>query len=283
MEQRTLKQGDEFTSFEEFVNAKEQHEQTNYTNLVITNSRKLNVGPHLTQENLDRLVYKSAVLKCKHYGESNSTATQRESRSYKCNCMYRIDLHCVINAQNQRVLQIISMVNEHTNHTPNAEAYMSLPRQRNKSIKQASELVKTTEKVRGNTRLTQYAINSSENRAGGKVIAKDIHNERARIRRNEEADTQQVDDLDALIQEMEKIDGATVKVITEGQHVEGIFFQDPTMKKMFAAYPEIIFVDATYRVNDRNMPLQVVMCADGANSRTVHNKIRKCRRYEKII
>lgn len=263
MNQRTIKNGDEFASFAEFENAKQQHELKTFTNLVITNSRKLQLGPNITQEDVNCFVYSSVVLKCKQYGSPNSVATQRESRSYKCNCIYKMNLCCVVNDQNQRVLKISSMVDLHTNHTPTAEAYMSLPRQRNLTVKESSELIKTTEKVRGNTRLTQYAINSNQNRSGGKVIAKDIHNERARIRRNEESNTHQVDDLSALVQEMGKIDGATVKVITEGQHVEGIYFQDPMMKNMFAAFPEIIFVDATHRVNDRNMPLQVVMCADG--------------------
>lgn len=263
MEQTTLKIGDEFVTYDEFENARKKHELTTFTNLVTANSRKLDLGSMVSQDDVNNLRYKSVVLKCKYFGNPNSTATQREARSYKCNCPYRMDLTCVINAENKRVLKITSLNDVHENHTPNAESYFTLPRQRNTSIKQANDLLKTSEKVRGNTRLTQHAINSSENRAGGKVIAKDIHNERARIRRNEEADTQQVDDLTALIEEMEKIEGATVKIVTEDQHVEGIYFQDPTMKKMFAAFPEIIFVDATYRVNDRNMPLQVVMVADG--------------------
>lgn len=62
---------------------------------------------------------------------------------------------------------------------------------------------------------------------------------------------------------MQKIDGATVKVITEHQMVEGIYFQDPEMKEVHATFPEMIFVDATYSVNDRNMALQTVQCSDG--------------------
>lgn len=263
MSRKKIQIGDIFASFAEFEKAKQEHELETSTNLIIRNSRKLKPGPNVKQEDVDCFVYDSLVLKCKYYGARNSTATQRESRSYKCNCIYQMNVSYVVNAQNQGGLKVLSMIDLHTNHTPTAEAYMTLPRQRKATIAEANELVKASEKVRGNTKLTQYAINSNPNRAGGKVIAKDIHNARAKIRRDEESNTQDVDDLSALVQEMEKIDGATVKVITEGQQVEGIYFQDATMKSMFAAFPEIIFVDATHRVNDRNMPLQVVMCADG--------------------
>lgn len=113
-------------------------------------------------------------------------------------------------------------------------------------------------------RLTQHAINSNPDRVGGKVIAKDIQNERARIRKIEDGtNAQNIDDLGALIEEMEKIGGATIKIVTQNEIVEGIYFQDATMKQIYATFPEIMFVDATYCVNDRNMPLQVVKCADG--------------------
>ncbi|XP_055308157.1 uncharacterized protein LOC129572236 [Sitodiplosis mosellana] len=269
MNQNTLKVGDEFANFKDFELALKKHENATFTNLVKTNSHLLKVGANISQEDVNRFEYSSVVFKCKYYGNPKSTATQRESRSYKCNCTYRMDVSCVINARNKRVIKVTSMINVHTNHTPSEAAYYSLPRQRNESIKQASALVKISEKVHGNTRLTQHAINSNENRVGGKVLAKDIQNERVRIRQNEDADTEKVDDLTALIQEMQKIDGATVKVITENQQVEGIYFQDSTMKDTFEAYPEIIFVDATYNVNDRNMPLQVVMCADGEGEKQI--------------
>lgn len=35
------------------------------------------------------------------------------------------------------------------------------------------------------------------------------------------------------------------------------------MRSIFSKYPEMIFCDATYSVNNRNMPLQTIMCVDG--------------------
>lgn len=74
------------------------------------------------------------------------------------------------------------MNDQHANHEPSDDAFFALPRQRKITVKQANDLINTSEKVRGNTKLTQHAINSNLNRARGKVIAKDIHNERAKKR-----------------------------------------------------------------------------------------------------
>lgn len=35
------------------------------------------------------------------------------------------------------------------------------------------------------------------------------------------------------------------------------------MKSMFMSYPEVLFIDATYKLNDLRMPLYVLMAIDG--------------------
>ena len=42
----------------------------------------------------------------------------------------------------------------------------------------------------------------------------------------------------------------------------GLFFQD-NLIKTFASYPEIIFVDATYKFNELRMPLYLMLVVDG--------------------
>ena len=42
-----------------------------------------------------------------------------------------------------------------------------------------------------------------------------------------------------------------------------IYFQTAEMKSMFMSYPEVLFVDATYKLNDLQMPLYVLMAIDG--------------------
>ena len=40
-------------------------------------------------------------------------------------------------------------------------------------------------------------------------------------------------------------------------------FQDRIMKSVFGLYPEVILVDATYKLNNLRMPLYLMMCIDG--------------------
>ena len=45
--------------------------------------------------------------------------------------------------------------------------------------------------------------------------------------------------------------------------LKGIYFQTPEMKNIFASYPELLLIDATYKLNDLHMPLYVLMVVDG--------------------
>lgn len=40
-------------------------------------------------------------------------------------------------------------------------------------------------------------------------------------------------------------------------------FQDTQMRSVFSAYPEVLLVDATYKLNDLRMPVYLMMCIDG--------------------
>ena len=38
--------------------------------------------------------------------------------------------------------------------------------------------------------------------------------------------------------------------VDEGNTVQAIYFQTGEMKSMFMSYPEVLFIDATYKLND---------------------------------
>lgn len=64
---------------------------------------------------------------------------------------------------------------------------------------------------------------------------------------------------------MKKVPNTTIKVACEEDSNEliGIFYQDQRMAELFKNYPEVVIFDATYRLNDRRMPLFVMMVIDG--------------------
>ena len=45
--------------------------------------------------------------------------------------------------------------------------------------------------------------------------------------------------------------------------LKAIYFQTSEMRSAFASYPELLLIDATYKLNDLNMPLYVLVIVDG--------------------
>ena len=58
--------------------------------------------------------------------------------------------------------------------------------------------------------------------------------------------------------------GASVNILTDVSDVlQGIFFQDQEMKDIFAAYPELVCVDSTYKLLELRFPVYVMLIEDG--------------------
>lgn len=53
------------------------------------------------------------------------------------------------------------------------------------------------------------------------------------------------------------------QVENDASQVDSILFQDERMLHNFKLYPDVILCDATYKVNDRSIPLFVIMVIDG--------------------
>ena len=57
--------------------------------------------------------------------------------------------------------------------------------------------------------------------------------------------------------------GASVEVYSdEDKNFKGLFFQDSQMKQAFKAYPELIFIDATYKQLEVGLPTYLLLCED---------------------
>ena len=54
-----------------------------------------------------------------------------------------------------------------------------------------------------------------------------------------------------------------MEIFTDDQNTfTGLFFQDGIMKAVFAAYPEVLLVDATYKLNELRMPVYLFLVID---------------------
>lgn len=57
--------------------------------------------------------------------------------------------------------------------------------------------------------------------------------------------------------------GASVEIYTDvDQNLKGIFFQDQQMKDAFKAYPELLCIDATYKLLELGLPVYIMVSED---------------------
>jgi zinc finger SWIM domain-containing protein 3 len=60
------------------------------------------------------------------------------------------------------------------------------------------------------------------------------------------------------------ITGSTVEVFVDSSEtLTGIFFQDAEMQSNFRSFPEVVMVDATYKLTNLRMPVYLMLCIDG--------------------
>lgn len=74
----------------------------------------------------------------------------------------------------------------------------------------------------------------------------------------------QKNDLDDVIEFLKKQPGCrTDAVVDEENNFKGLFYHDTGMQNIYAHFPEILLVDATYKLLDLQMPVCLLMCIDG--------------------
>ena len=57
--------------------------------------------------------------------------------------------------------------------------------------------------------------------------------------------------------------GSTVEVFTDDDKTfTGLFFQDSLMKATFGVYPEVLMIDATYKLSELRLPLYLMFIVD---------------------
>ncbi|XP_065666536.1 uncharacterized protein LOC136087521 isoform X3 [Hydra vulgaris] len=145
------------------------------------------------------------------------------------------------------------MIEEHS-HCITEESFMHLPHQCQLDVDEKNEMTHMLA-VKANKKLIQQHMMKST----GKVITlKDIQNI------NQAFKNQDDKNLTTLLNEMLKQkDSVTEVVINDDNQLQALYYQENKMMKLFAYYPELLLLDATYKLNNLRMPLYVLMCVDG--------------------
>lgn len=245
--EKQIRIGERFGSYVEFSTALARYEKEQFVNFIHAAGRA-------DKQNAD-LGFKFLRLKCKLSGQHTKTGHTRQTSTYKHGCMSYI---YVVNKVRNNVpaLEVVSMNNNH-NHKVDKELFLHMPKQRKMAIESNKLHLESVLSVKPNMRSVQKQVNAPND--VGVVLLKDLRNFKATLKGN----THQ-NDLVQLIEEMVKIENATVKVMhNDDMEIDCIFFQDQRMKLFFDQYPELLMCDGTYKLNDRRMPLIVMLVVDG--------------------
>ncbi|CAC5411152.1 unnamed protein product [Mytilus coruscus] len=148
---------------------------------------------------------------------------------------------------------VVKSIEDHHNHEISKGLFEMLPRESRlpeEELREAEKLVS----LQVNNKLMRDHL---QDKTGKKVILKDISNIISKVNASKKSD-----DIESLVSKLKKT-GSVVEVFHDfNNQVQGVFYQDEEMQKIFSAYCDIVFVDATYKLNDLRMPLDVIMIED---------------------
>ena len=198
------------------------------------------------------LKYYSLLLSCKFGGEPRKRTDRiRKTKTFRQGCPFEIYIRLAADGQSLEV----NRIKELHNHELAKELYERLPRQRAVSEEDKIEMENAI-KLKANSKLLRQKIEQS---TGKKVTLKDIANMKQKTRQDFNRN-----DLDSVINYLRQQKGSTAEVIiNQENNFEGLFFQDEYMRQMYSKFPELLLVDATYKLLELRMPVYLLLCVDG--------------------
>ena len=198
------------------------------------------------------LKYYALLLSCKFGGEPRKRTDRiRKTKTFRQGCPFEIYIRLAADGQSLEV----NRIKELHNHELAKELYERLPRQRAVSEEDKIEMENAI-KLKANSKLLRQKIEQS---TGKKVTLKDIANMKQKTRQDFNRN-----DLDSVINYLRQQKGSTAEVIiNQENNFEGLFFQDEYMRQMYSKFPELLLVDATYKLLELRMPVYLLLCVDG--------------------
>ena len=114
-------------------------------------------------------------------------------------------------------------------------------------------------RLHANRRLIQQTY---KEKTGKNITMKDLHNIGTKMKVTDNPPTSEVQGIGEWIKEQHP--GVDCEfMVNESQVLTGIFLQDAEMKSTFDRFPEVWLADSTYKTNNLNMALYVLLCVDG--------------------
>ena len=149
----------------------------------------------------------------------------------------------------------VSPISTSHNHLLQKEIYVRLPRKRAVRNKFVAKDIEGAIKIQANPKLLKKIETATDKRVTLKETSNIKKMQRKVSRKN---------DLENVIDYLKQQRGCLTEVVAdEENNFKGLFYQDVHMQNMYAHFPEILLVDASYKLIDLRMPVYLLMCIDG--------------------
>ena len=256
-DQRIFFVGKTISNLDELEKLKAKYEDRNFCELWKRDVRTLQAAARRVPKRVEiakpSLKYYSLKLVCKFGGKPRKrTQRIRNTKTFRQECPFEVYL---ILSQDGQHLEVIRIKEVH-NHVANKTIYDHLPRQRASRVTQTADNIAEAIKLHANPKILQQKV---EETTGRKVTLKDISN----IKQRSKQDINN-NNLEDVIQHLKNQPGSITEVIVDkDNNFKGIFYQDKYMQNLFEKFPEMILVDATYKLLDLRMTVYLLMCIDG--------------------
>lgn len=147
----------------------------------------------------------------------------------------------------------------HENHQTDRKTFLAYPENVKLTESEATNIKPMIACGSSKQKIKAFISKSRE----GPVSLRALHNLQAKMH-NESETCSRRDDMQHLIKMMTGVPNARVRIITkENDEFVGVLFQDERMAYFYDKYPEVVFYDATHKLNNSDMPLFIQLCVDG--------------------
>ncbi|XP_023311864.1 uncharacterized protein LOC108914561 [Anoplophora glabripennis] len=247
-----MKVGDHFTSYNDLQSAINEYEKENRVQFWKRDSKTLenakNHCPKIFEKANRDLKYYIIKYSCIHGGQKfrpnkNNKSIRKHEGTLKQNCPAEINVKI---SDDGKSLLIKSMNINHNHEIPTEEIFKHLPKQRRLSDEH-KKCVLEMMKLKINKKLLQADL---VEKTGNSILLRDISN----IVKN----SQGKDNLQEMISILKEKYHCLIDVQTEENTFQGIFFQEE-MQKCFSLFPEILFLDGTYKLLNNRCPVYVMV------------------------
>ncbi|CAB3995110.1 zinc finger SWIM domain-containing 1-like [Paramuricea clavata] len=245
----SLKLGQIFSSFEEVKAAISRYEKKNYVNLYVSDSRTISSTIKRTPSKVIKaeLQYSHINYACVAGGrtfKSKSKGTRPNQSTFRKDCNMEVKLRAT---KDCNFLEV-AVLNETHNHECDEQRRLG-----NETLSKTDKLLK----MKCNKKVLQ---NHLQTISGKVVTCRDISNMKAKL----SSSKSNRNDIEKLVKKLRENEGATAEVVVdEENNLLGIYYQDKPMKIAYDSFPEMLFIDATYKLNELKMPLYIMLGEDG--------------------